>query len=75
MPIPSMASQMLPLDNRPEDWVFHEDDAYFVKCKVAEDILDELVQDTVQECRRVFSLRRQQQQQQQTRERERERAR
>lgn len=56
---------MLPLDNRREDWVFQEDDAYFVKCKVAEDILDELVEDTVQECKRVFSLR------EQTRQRER----
>lgn len=48
---------MLPLDNKPEDWIFQEDDAYFVKCKVAEDILEELVEDTVQECKRVFSLR------------------
>lgn len=51
--------QMLPLDNRPEDWIYQEDDAYFVKCKVAEDILEELVEDTVQECKRVFSLREQ----------------
>lgn len=50
---------MLPLDNKPEDWIFQEDDAYFVKCKVAEDILEELVEDTVQECKRVFSLREQ----------------
>ncbi len=62
--------QMLPLDNEPEDWVFQEDDAYFIKCKVAEGILEELVEDTVQECKRVFSLR----EQARARERERERA-
>lgn len=50
---------MLPMDNEPEDWVFQEDDAYFIKCKVAEAILEELVEDTVQECKRVFSLREQ----------------
>lgn len=49
--------EMLPLDSRPEDWLFQEDDAHFVKCRVAEDILEDLVQDTVDECKRVYALR------------------
>ncbi|CAM9751881.1 unnamed protein product [Ectocarpus sp. 6 AP-2014] len=49
--------ETLPLDSRPEDWLLHEDDLYYVKCRVAEGILEELVEDTVQECKRVYSLR------------------
>lgn len=49
--------ETLPLDSRPEDWLFHEDDLYYVKCRVAEGILEELVEDTVQECKRVYLLR------------------
>lgn len=49
--------EMLPLDNKPEEWLFQEDDAYFVKCRVAERILEELVEDTVRECKRVYALR------------------
>lgn len=48
---------MLPLDNKPQAWVYHDDDLYFVKCQVAEEILEDLVDDTVQACRQVFALR------------------
>ncbi|CAM9776922.1 unnamed protein product [Sphacelaria rigidula] len=49
--------EMLPLDKKPESWVHHEDDLYFVKCKLAEEILEHLVDDTVAECKTVFALK------------------
>lgn len=48
---------MLPMDDRPEDWVHHEDDAYFIKNQIAESILEDLLDDTVRECKRVFRLK------------------
>lgn len=51
------AAQMLPLDKKPQAWVHHEDDLYFVKCKLAEEILEHLVDDTVKGCKTVFALK------------------
>lgn len=48
---------MLPLDNKPQAWVHHEDDMYFLKCKLSEEILEDLMGETVLECKVVFALR------------------
>lgn len=45
-----------PLDSKREDWVDPEEDDYFIKCKLTEDILMELLGDTVEECKRVYNM-------------------
>lgn len=45
-----------PLESKREDWVEPEEDDYFIKCKLTEDILLELLGDTVEECKRVYHM-------------------